>query len=285
MTPPTCAPARSYTSKFPARARWPEALPLLTGLPQLHIPWNKEAPVRAKKTKTPARSIRYLLYADRRLRKISLRRISARLTRANRTPKPARAKNAARSKVILGSPWAMGTAAATMCVITAAVLLASRESSPAAEFTPADVQLEPASPAAPGLPNQPARTRLDTKTPAAPDTRRPVTPPVVKSTTTLFPAPAVESESTGRGAITITGCLERDGQRYWLKDTTGADVQASRSWKSGFMKKRSPRFEVVDATKTLKLTNHVGARVATTGTLSDREMQARSLRRLAASCS
>ncbi len=133
--------------------------------------------------------------------------------------------------------------------------------------------------------NQAARTRLDTKQPAAPDTRRPVTPPIVKSTKTLFPAPAVESGSTGRGAITITGCLERDGQRYWLKDTTGADVQASRSWKSGFMKKRPPRFEVVDATKTLKLTNHVGARVATTGTLANREMQARSLRRLAASCS
>ncbi len=238
--------------------------------------------MRAKKTKTPARSIRYMLYADRRLRKISLRRISARLTRANRTPK-ARAKNAPRSGILLGSPWAMGTAAATMCVITAAVLLASRESAPGADFTRADVELEPVS--APLVQNQPARTRLDTKQPAAPDTRRPVTPPIVKSTKTLFPSPAVEAESTGRGAITITGCLERDGQRYWLKDTTGADVQASRSWKSGFMKKSSPRFEVVDSTKTLKLTNHVGARVATTGTLSNREMQARSLRRIAASCS
>ena len=132
--------------------------------------------MRAKKTKTPARSIRYLLYADRRLRKISLRRISARLTRANRTPKPARAKNAARSRILLGSPWAMGTAAATMCVITAAVLLASRESAPGAEFTPADVELQPATPV---VQNQTARTRLDTKQPAAPDTRRPVTPPKI----------------------------------------------------------------------------------------------------------
>jgi hypothetical protein len=238
--------------------------------------------VRAKKTKTPARSIRYLLYADRRLRKISLRRISARLTRANRAPKPARAKNAARPSIILGSPWAMGTAAATMCVITAAVLLASREPAPGADLTHADVELQPA---APVVQNQTARTRLDTKQPAAPDTRRPVAPPIVKSTKTLFPSPAVEAESTSRGATTITGCLERDGQKYWLKDTTGADVQASRSWKSGFMKKRPPRFEVVDATKTLKLTNHVGARVATTGTLSNREMQARALRRIAASCS
>ena len=242
--------------------------------------------MRAKKTRTPARSIRYLLYADRRLRKISLRRISARLKSASRAPKAARSKTAARSRIILGTPWAMGTAAATMCVVTAAVLLASREPSPAAEFTPADVQLEPAAPlAAPAVPNQPARTRLDTKTPAAPDTRRPVTPPVVKSTKTLFPAQTVESETPARGAVTITGCLERDGQKYWLKDASGADVQASRSWKSGFFKKRSPRFEVVDATKTLKLTSHVGHRVATTGTINDREMQARSLRRVAATCS
>jgi hypothetical protein len=131
-----------------------------------------------------------------------------------------------------------------------------------------------------------ARTRLDTKPPAAPDTKRPATPPVVKSTKTLFPSPAVEPESSPRGAaVTITGCLERDGQRYWLKDATGADVQASRSWKSGFMKKSNPRYQVVDATRTLKLTNHVGQRVATTGTITNREMQARSLRRVAASCS
>jgi hypothetical protein len=173
-----------------------------------------------------------------------------------------------------------------MCIVTAAVLLASRENSPAAEFTPADIQLEPAAPiSAPAVQNPPSRTRLDTKTPAAPDTRRPVTPPVVKSTKTLFPAPTVESETPGRGAVTITGCLERDGQKYWLKDATGTDVQASRSWKSGFMRKKAPRYEVVDSTKTLKLTSHVGHKVATTGTMNDREMQARSLRRVAATCS
>jgi hypothetical protein len=34
----------------------------------------------------------------------------------------------------------------------------------------------------------------------------------------------------------------------------------------------------------LKLTNHVGQRVSVTGTLSDGELQIRSMRRIAASC-
>jgi hypothetical protein len=41
---------------------------------------------------------------------------------------------------------------------------------------------------------------------------------------------------------------------------------------------------VVDAGHGLALANHVGERVSMTGPLVDREMQARSLRRLAGSC-
>jgi hypothetical protein len=84
--------------------------------------------------------------------------------------------------------------------------------------------------------------------------------------------------------VTITGCLERDDERFRLKDTSGADAPRSRSWKSAFLKKGSAAVEVVDASRRLKLTNHVGQRVSVTGTLSDGEMQVRSLRRIAASC-
>jgi hypothetical protein len=84
--------------------------------------------------------------------------------------------------------------------------------------------------------------------------------------------------------VTITGCLERDDDTFRLKDTSGADAPRSRTWKSAFLKKGSSPVEVVDASKRLKLTNHVGQRVSVTGTLSDGEMQIRSMRRIAASC-
>jgi hypothetical protein len=85
-------------------------------------------------------------------------------------------------------------------------------------------------------------------------------------------------------AVTMTGCLERHDETFRLKDTTGADAPKSRSWKSGFLKKGAASIDVVDAANKLKLTSHVGQRVTVTGVLVDREMQARSLRRLAPSC-
>jgi hypothetical protein len=85
--------------------------------------------------------------------------------------------------------------------------------------------------------------------------------------------------------VTIAGCLAQDGESFRLKDTSGADVPRSRNWKSGFLKKSPAAVEVVDASHRLKLTNHVGERVSVTGTITDGEMQARSLRRVANSCS
>ena len=84
--------------------------------------------------------------------------------------------------------------------------------------------------------------------------------------------------------VTITGCLESDEQIFKLKDTTGLDAPTSRSWKTGFLKKRSASIEVSDTANGVSLTNHVGQRVALTGTLLDREMNVRSVRRLADSC-
>ena len=84
--------------------------------------------------------------------------------------------------------------------------------------------------------------------------------------------------------VTITGCLEKDDQAFRLKDTTGVDVPKARGWKSGFLKKKPATIELLDAANTMKLPEHVGERVVVTGVLVDREMQVRSLRRIAASC-
>jgi hypothetical protein len=86
-------------------------------------------------------------------------------------------------------------------------------------------------------------------------------------------------------SVTITGCLEGADETFRLTDTTGADAPKSRSWKSGFLRKGSASIDIVDAANRLKLRDHVGQRVTVTGTLVDREMQVRSLKRITASCS
>ena len=83
--------------------------------------------------------------------------------------------------------------------------------------------------------------------------------------------------------VTITGCLETDEEIFRLNDTAGSDAPKSRSWKTGFLKKRSATIAVVDASG-VGLPAHVGKRVALTGLLVDRDMQVRSLRRVAATC-
>src|SRR5215813_13229184 len=91
--------------------------------------------------------------------------------------------------------------------------------------------------------------------------------------------------ATVASAVTITGCLEQDNDVFKLKDTEGADAPQSRSWKTGFLKKRPATITVVDASHRWKLEKHVGERIAVTGSLADREMQLRSLSRVTASCS
>ena len=69
-----------------------------------------------------------------------------------------------------------------------------------------------------------------------------------------------------------------------MKNVEGADAPKARSWKSGFLKKGTARIEVMDASNRLKLSDHVGERVSISGMLADRELQGRSLRRVASSC-
>jgi hypothetical protein len=97
---------------------------------------------------------------------------------------------------------------------------------------------------------------------------------------------ASTSSAAGRepAAVTITGCLERDADAFWLKDTRGVDAPKSRSWKSGFLKKGAASIEVVDPSNTLKLPTHVGHRVSLTGMLAEREMQGRSVQRVPGVC-
>ena len=85
--------------------------------------------------------------------------------------------------------------------------------------------------------------------------------------------------------VTIVGCLEQDDDVFKLKNTEGNDAPQSRSWKSGFLKKKPATIVVLDAAHRWKLEKHVGERVSITGPLADRELQVRTFSRLATSCS
>jgi hypothetical protein len=109
--------------------------------------------------------------------------------------------------------------------------------------------------------------------------------------TAMETTPNAAAESTSKVAVqtvtsvTITGCLANDDDTFFLKDTSGADAPKSRSWKSGFLKKRAATIELFDATNALRLPSYVGQRVAATGMLVNHEMRAQSVQRVAASCS
>jgi hypothetical protein len=112
---------------------------------------------------------------------------------------------------------------------------------------------------------------------------RPATPQssVIAVQQPTVAAPQLVTEQT---PVTLTGCLELDNEAFRLKDTTGANAPKARSWKSGFLKKNPASIEVIDRANRVQLPDHVGQRVVVTGLLVDREMQVRSLRRVAASC-
>jgi hypothetical protein len=90
--------------------------------------------------------------------------------------------------------------------------------------------------------------------------------------------------AVGPKAVTVTGCLERNDNVYRLTGTSGAHAPKARSWKSGFLKKRTSDLEVLDPSRKIKLKDHVGHRDALTGRVEDGELRVQSMRHLAASC-
>jgi len=134
---------------------------------------------------------------------------------------------------------------------------------------------------------------------AAPDARPPrstVEGPAVRGVAAAKPLPidplpaatsgTAESSQAAPASkpVTISGCLQKDGQSFRLTETEGTKAPKSRSWKSGFLKKGNAAVAVVDTGKRLNLPRHVNERVDVTGVLSGHSMQARSISRLAAKC-
>jgi hypothetical protein len=110
--------------------------------------------------------------------------------------------------------------------------------------------------------------------------------PIAPPSPSPLPAPVVEAAPDTKVArVTIEGCLERAEDTFRLTETAGTNAPTSRSWKSGFLKKRPAAIEVRDSMKRVNLASHVGQRVSVTGTLVDRQMSVGSLQRISLSCS
>jgi len=99
----------------------------------------------------------------------------------------------------------------------------------------------------------------------------------------VSPAPLA---SLAPGTITVTGCLETSGNAngFRLTDTEGGDAPKSRSWRTGFLKKRSNSVALVDPPDAHALQAQVGQRVAATGLLTNSDLRVSSLRVISPKC-
>lgn len=172
-----------------------------------------------------------------------------------------------------------------VCVAAAAMLLAARRPIQTADKTlmpPAkEVAASVAQPKATVATN--ATNSKKVKPAAAPAATAVVAQPAAPEMAADKEMAALKAPVPDSTSATIAGCLERDGDSFVMKADEG-DAPKARSWKSGFLKKGAPRIEIMDASNRLKLSDHVGHKVSISGILADREMQARSLRRVSTSC-
>jgi hypothetical protein len=188
------------------------------------------------------------------------------------TTRAARAKTAAVAvKRSTHTPWVvagvdgLSLAIAGVVIVAAGILVAAYRPASADE-TSARVEATAAAPPADAIESRqtssaaPAKSAIDT--------------PISAAGRTAWPAP-----------LTITGCLDRDGDSYRLTDAAGTGLPKSRSWKSGFLKKNASSITVVDGDRHARLQDHLGQRVTVTGTMVNREMQIGSMRLLSESCS
>ncbi len=189
--------------------------------------------------------------------------------------KPARVKKAVPHGKPIGLTSAIGpkaTTALVICVIAGGIMVGARQQEAKRKNPPSTAIVEMAP--------LPSEKRAATAKKMLTENAAPAASPV--AATVAGSAPATSATKAARA--TVVGCLEDDGAAFRLTGTTGADAPKARSWKSGFLKKGAAPVKLVGSSKALNLANHVGRRVAVTGTLANREMQAHAVQRVAGSC-
>jgi hypothetical protein len=97
--------------------------------------------------------------------------------------------------------------------------------------------------------------------------------------------PFVEPDPGAPGTVTVTGCLETNGNSgFRLTDTEGTDAPRSRSWRSGFLRKRSSSVALVAPPDPYTLKTQVGHRISASGQLTSRELRVTSVQVIGTRC-
>jgi len=97
--------------------------------------------------------------------------------------------------------------------------------------------------------------------------------------------PSVSVDSVAPETVTVTGCLESSGSNgFRLTDTDGIEAPRSRSWRSGFLRKRSTAVNLVAPPDPYTLQTELGQRIAATGQLTDRQLRVTSVQVIGTRC-
>ena len=228
--------------------------------------------------KKPKRSgPRYLLSGDARLQKLSLKKLTQPRAKTSARKRAARTSTpSARAAESLRWPWTANPGAiglAGLGILAAATLFAAGQMSDRPEsgtvVTPmADARLvsESAPSTTPARVEKPVpakeRTPVREKTAAPKPTVAAATAPAATATSGSASLAESAPEPAPAGAVTITGCLAKGKNGFWLKDVSGVDLSKKRSWRSGFFKKSAPRVDVAAASSVVRLAGYVGLAVA-----------------------
>ena len=257
----------------------------------------------AKKTRQPGKTGKavYLLSADRKYRRLSLKKISARVKSARRKTRGRSITSATAAEPVSiaarnPEPGKVASVALVLAGLFALVTLvgASWFSASSVDAHVAATQTDNAVLAADVASAPVVRAKPLTASPAVNAPRASNASPVpaaVTATATLRPTEATKARdedahpvvaAAADDTVTISGCLDFDGKSAWLKDSSGVDAPRARSWRSGFLKKRSSRIALVDGPTSAEA--YDGRLVSVTGVLVDREMRVSSLRPIAGDC-
>lgn len=134
----------------------------------------------------------------------------------------------------------------------------------------------------------PEKSRAAAVAPVADNTTKHVAATKLPASESSAPAArASVSTSTGIAPVTLTGCLEvsEDQDEFRLTDVDGANAPRSRSWRTGFLKKRPAAVAIVEPADSLALQTHVGRRVTATGLLTSNDLKVSALRAVGPPCS
>ena len=128
-----------------------------------------------------------------------------------------------------------------------------------------------------------AQSKTPAKAPAkaAPAKPAPAKAAPAKAVPARVAAAPVAVAPVDPNTVTMIGCLESDGSKYRLADVQGNQAPKGRSWKTGFVTKKTKNIDLVGAPASLKLQDHVGRKVSVSGLKDDdTHLKARTIKQL-----